>query len=144
MSPELPIVVEMSGRSEDGMVPAGVVMKELLWQRYGLDLLHPEVSRWLEHHAPDVKYATAKDRRASHNSECGRLRVGADGTIQVHLSLEVDDRLREVSCEYLANHVRQPLEPQPENEPLPIKEKVRKIDFIIGHREITRPLTSMF
>src|SRR5262245_54411169 len=90
---EMPVKLRMPGWSRGKTVPASRVVTALLWQHYGLDLLHPEVSQWLERYAPDVKYAIAANTFADgddHNS--AEFRVGPDGTIQVYISLEVDDR----------------------------------------------------
>ena len=87
-------------------VPASVVMMELLWQQYGLDLLHPEVSRWLEQHAPEVKALVAGDGR--HTS----FTVGPKSTIEMHLSLRTDDRLREVSSQYILSQAQHSMAPQ--------------------------------
>jgi hypothetical protein len=62
---ELPVMLQMHGWSEGDTVSATTVVLVLLWQYYGLDLCHPEVSRWLEQNAPDVKYAVAEDQLAS-------------------------------------------------------------------------------
>jgi hypothetical protein len=103
---ELPVRLEMPAGSQGQTIPASMVMKELLWQQYGLDLLHPEVSRWLKRNAPDVKHATAKNQLAGGDGgDRARFKVGSNGTIEVHLSLKVDDRLREVSSQYLLEHV---------------------------------------
>ncbi|HKX26722.1 MAG TPA: hypothetical protein VJ302_03420 [Blastocatellia bacterium] len=96
------INLEMPAGFEGRTVPAGTVVRILLWQQYGLDLLHPEVGRWLEQHAPDVKYAVARNR-AEQRAE---LKIGPQGTIRLSLSTEVEGRLREVSSDYLLSHVR--------------------------------------
>jgi hypothetical protein len=99
---ELPVILEMPDGCEGKTVPTSTVMMALLWQQYGLDLPHPEVSRWLEQNAPDVKYAVARNRSTSSDEdESADLKVGSDGTIMVHLSPEVDQRLREVSSQYI-------------------------------------------
>jgi hypothetical protein len=92
-------------------VPPSIVMMELLWQQYGLDMLHPEVSRWLERNAPDVKYAAARNQFASGN-DSAQFTVGPEGTVEMQLSLEFDDRLREVSSQYILNQIEQSMEPQ--------------------------------
>jgi hypothetical protein len=94
---QLPVTVKMPAGYEGKTVSSSTVMMALLWQQYGLDLLHPEFSRWLEQNAPDVKYAVAQNR-VKNGAE---LRVGVDGRIKVQLSPEVDDRLREVSSQYI-------------------------------------------
>jgi hypothetical protein len=99
MIDQFPVMVEMPAGYEGKTVSSDTVMMALLWQQYGLDLLHPEFNRWLERNAPDVKYAVAQNKRK--NSENTGLRVGADGTIKVQLSPEVDDRLREISSQYI-------------------------------------------
>src|SRR5262245_27612895 len=93
------VKVEMPTGYEGKTISSSAVMMALLWQQYGLDMLHPEFSRWLEQNAPDVKYAVAKNKFKM--SESAGLRVGADGTIKVQLSPEVDERLREVSSQYI-------------------------------------------
>jgi hypothetical protein len=99
MIDQLPVTVEMPAGYEGKTVTSNTVMMALLWQQYGLDLLHPEFSGWLEQNAPDVKYAVAQNR--CKNGERAGLRVGADGRINVQLSPEVDDRLREISSQYI-------------------------------------------
>jgi hypothetical protein len=99
MIDQLPVTVEMPAGYEGKTVSSNTVMMALLWQQYGLDLLHPEFSRWLEQNAPDVKYAVAQNR--CKNGERAGLRVGVDGRIKVQLSPEVDDRLREISSQYI-------------------------------------------
>jgi hypothetical protein len=97
----MPLILKMSGATEGTLVPATTVVTALLWQQYGLDMLHPEVSRWLEKHAPDVKYAVARNKFESVNERnSSNFRVGRNGTLKVHLSLEIDDRLRKVSSDY--------------------------------------------
>jgi hypothetical protein len=97
---ELPVMLQMHGWSEGDTASTSTVVMALLWQYYGLDLRHPEVSRWLEQEAPDVKYAVAEDQLASDDDRT-RFRIGPDGMMTVYLSLEVDDRLREVSSRYI-------------------------------------------
>jgi hypothetical protein len=91
-------------------VPPSIIMMELLWQQYGLDMLHPEVSRWLERNAPDVKYAAARNQFASGN-ERAQFTVGPQGTVELQLPLKLDDRLREVSSQYILSQVQHPMEP---------------------------------
>lgn len=112
-------LLELPAGSEGKMVPTETVVKALLWQYYGLDLLHPEVSRWLEQNAPDVKYAVVESRQANGDSR-GRaeFRVGSDRTIRVYLSLAAIDRLREISSQYLLRQVEESREPQPPMEPV--------------------------
>jgi hypothetical protein len=109
---ELPFMIEMPHGSEGQTVPLGIVMMALLWQHYGLDLPHPEVSRWLEQNAPDVKYAFALN---SVNRRSTELKVGSDRTVRVYLSSEVERRLREVSSQYLSSHALEIFELQGEN-----------------------------
>jgi hypothetical protein len=102
---DLPLTLRVSGRSEGESVPARTLIRELLWQHYGLDISHPKVSRWLERRAPDVKYARAEQRPVG-GGERNRFRVGPNGTVRVHLSLAVEDRLREVSYQYCLSRSR--------------------------------------
>jgi hypothetical protein len=112
---ELPVLLEMPGGSEGKSIPTNTVMMALLWQHYGLDLPHPEFSRWLEQNAPDVKYAVARNRSTnSDENESAELRVNSDGTIKVHLSPEVDQRLREVSSQYIRWQIQDSIELQQE------------------------------
>jgi hypothetical protein len=99
MSDQLTIMVKMPVNFEGRPVSSRAVMISLLWQQYGLDLLHPEFSRWLEQNAPDVKYAVAQT--SVKNGVNAGLRVRADGKIKVQLSQEFDQRLREVSSQYI-------------------------------------------
>jgi hypothetical protein len=99
MIDQFPVTVEMPAGYEGKTVSSSTVMMALLWQQYGLDMLHPEFNRWLEQNAPDVKYAVAQNR--AKDGERAELRVGVDGRIKVQLSPEVDDRLREVSSQYI-------------------------------------------
>jgi hypothetical protein len=96
---QFPVMVKMPAGYEGKTVSSSTVMMALLWQQYGLDLLHPEFNRWLEQNAPDVKYAVAQNRVK--NGERAGLKVGEDGRIKVQLSPEVDDRLREISSQYI-------------------------------------------
>ena len=98
MNDQITVMVEMPVRFEGRPVSSRAVMISLLWQQYGLDLLHPVFSRWLEHVAPDLKYAVAQN--SVKNSVNSGLRVGADGKVKVHLPLDFDQRLREVSSQY--------------------------------------------
>jgi hypothetical protein len=99
LSNQNPVAVEMPAGSEGQTVSSTSVMMALLWQHYGLDLLHPEFSRWSEQNAPDVKYAVALNDRG--NAESSGLIVGADRKIKVQISPVVDQRLRDVSSEYI-------------------------------------------
>jgi hypothetical protein len=110
LSDQLTVMVELPVRFEGRPVSSRAVMISLLWQQYGLDLLHPEFSRWLEQNARDVKYAVAQN--SVNNGVNAGLRVGADGKIKVELSLEFDQRLREVSSQY----IRWQMEPEKEQE----------------------------
>jgi hypothetical protein len=96
---QFPVMVELPAEFEGRTVSSSTVMMALLWQQYGLDLLHPEFNRWLELNAPDVKYAVAQHKEKS--GERAGLKVGKDGMIKVQLSAEVDDRLREISSQYV-------------------------------------------
>src|SRR5262245_27911336 len=87
------VAVEMPLGFEGQTVSSSSVMMALLWQQYGLDLLHPEFSRWLEQNAPDVKYAIVLNDRG--NGESAGLKVGTDSKIKVQISPVVDQRLRE-------------------------------------------------
>jgi hypothetical protein len=112
---ELPVILEMPDGCEGKTVPTSAVMMALLWQYYGLDLPHPEVSRWLEQNAPDVKYAVARNKSTScDEDESTELKVSSDGTIQVHLSPDVDQRLREVSSQYIRWQLQDSIELQQE------------------------------
>ena len=104
---EMPVKLRMPVGFQGKSVPTSIVMMELLWQQYGLDLVHPEVSRWLERNAPDVKYAMSQ-------LAGGQIEVGSKGTVELNLSLKADDRLREVSSQYILSQVGHSMEPQPE------------------------------
>jgi hypothetical protein len=97
---ELPVMLRMGEWFEGETVSTSTVVLELVWQYYGLDLSHPEVSRWLEKNAPDVKYAVAEDQLAN-GDDRSRFRIGPNGMMTVYLSPEVDDRLREISSRYI-------------------------------------------
>jgi hypothetical protein len=92
------------------VVPASIVVMELMWQHYGLDMLHPEVSRWLEQNAPDLKSALSGHQFM--DDDC--FQVGANRIIELRLSLETDDRLRAVSTQYLLSQIQSPVENQTE------------------------------
>lgn len=85
---------------------------ELLWQQYGLDIVHPEVSRWLERNAPDVKYAVARSQFFVGCDKISQFKVGPKGTVEFQLSLNIDDRLREVSSQYILSQVQHSIEPE--------------------------------
>jgi len=109
----LPLTLVVPGVVEGTLVPASTVVSALLWQQYGLDLLHPEVSRWLEKNAPDVKYAVARKKFARGvNSNNANFRVGRNCTLKVYLTLEIDDRLRKVSSDYIWWQVKRSMEPE--------------------------------
>ncbi len=99
MIDQLWVMVEMPVRFEGRPVSSRAVMISLFWQQYGLDLLHPKFSRWLEQNAPDVKYAVAQN--SVRNGVNAGMRVGSDGKVKVQLPLELDQRLREVSSQYM-------------------------------------------
>jgi len=88
-----PVAVVMPAGFEGKSVPASAVMMALLWQQYGLDLLHPKFNRWLEQNAPDLKSAVVQNKRG--------LRVGADRQVTLKISPAFDRRVREVSSDYL-------------------------------------------
>ena len=95
------IVLRLPGKFKDKLINAGAVVQEVLLQHYGMDLRDPGVSQWLERSAPDVKYAIAVSKQT--NTRGGvkpKFRVGANGTVQVQISSDVDRRLREVSSRY--------------------------------------------
>jgi hypothetical protein len=72
---ELPFMLQMSDWPKGETVSTSTVVMALLWQYYGLDLNHPEVSQWLEQNAPDVKYAVAEDQLAS-GDDRSSFRIG--------------------------------------------------------------------
>src|SRR5262245_2884835 len=112
---ELSVSLSFLAGSQGKMIPVSIVVLELLWQHYGLDLLHPAVNRWLEQNAPDVKYAIAATRFANGTDHTQtHFKVGPDGKIKLRLSLKVDDRLRSVVSQYLLNQIQPTLEPQAE------------------------------
>jgi hypothetical protein len=113
VSNELSVELRMPAVYQGKSVPPSVVVMELLWQQYGLDLLHPKVSRWLERNAPDVKYAAARNQFASENDSTS-FTVGPQGTIQLQLPLTVDDRLRDVSFRYILSQIPHSIEPETE------------------------------
>jgi hypothetical protein len=101
MNQEVQVRLKMPAGSQGRTVPTSIVMMELLWQQYGLDVLHPEVSKWLERNAPDVKGVVAVHPLANEEE----FRVGPTGTIRLALRLKVDDRLRAVSAQYLLSQI---------------------------------------
>jgi hypothetical protein len=110
---EFSIKLRMPACYRGKAVPTSIVVMELLWQQYGLDMIHPELSRWLEKNAPDVKYMAARNQFAS-GDDRSEFRVGANGTIELRLSLKLDDRLREVSSQYILSQVQHSMEPETE------------------------------
>jgi hypothetical protein len=101
---ELPVKLTMPAGYRDKAIPTSIVVKELLWQQYGMDLTHPEVSRWLEQNAPDVKDAAADHQFTDVDDQ--------KETIEFHLPLEIDDRLREVSTQYFLSQIQYSIEPE--------------------------------
>jgi hypothetical protein len=132
MIDQLTVMVEMPVRFEGRPVSSRAVMISLLWQQYGLDLLHPEFSRWLEQNAPDVKYEVAQN--SVKNGVNAGLRVGADGKVKVQLSLEFDQRLREVSSQYLIWQI----EPKMEQ----MKPEMEREDQIVTIVYLNKPAVS--
>src|SRR5215510_1649945 len=110
MEDELPLTLEMPSRYDGTTVLSSTVVTALLWQQFGLDLLHPEVNRWLEKYAPDVKYAVAVNSCDVEQNSVN-FRVGWDGTLKVHLSPDVDERLRRVSSDYIWWQVEHAMDP---------------------------------
>ncbi|MBO0798324.1 MAG: hypothetical protein J2P31_05835 [Blastocatellia bacterium] len=93
------------------VVPSSIVMMELLWQQYGLDIIHPQVNRWIEKNAPDLKYMAAS--MAVNNQFSGnKFRADLNGIVNLQLSLNLDDRLREVSSSYIRSQVETSIEPE--------------------------------
>jgi hypothetical protein len=114
---EISVKLIMPACYQSKAVPTSIVMMELLWQQYGLDMLHPQLSRWMEFNAPDVKYAAAK-YQFQIGYDDARFKVGPRGTIELQLSLDVDDRLREVSSQYIFSQIKPSFEPfEPHTEP---------------------------
>jgi hypothetical protein len=132
MIDQLTVMVEMPVRFEGRPVSSRAVMISLLWQQYGLDLLHPEFSRWLEQNAPDVKSEVAQN--SVKNGVNAGLRVGADGKIKVHLPLGFDQRLREVSSQYM----RWQIEPEMEQ----MKPEMEQEDQIATIVYLNKPAVS--
>jgi hypothetical protein len=110
---EMSVKLRMPAGYQGKEVPKSVVVMELLWQQYGLDLIHPEVSRWLEKNAPDVKSIDSKNQSASAD-ERNNFRVGTNGTIELRLPLKLDDRLRKVSSQYILSQVETSIDPETE------------------------------
>ncbi len=107
---EISIKLRMPYGYQGKEVPKSVVVMELLWQQYGLDLIHPEVSRWLERNAPDVKSIDSNNRSAN-VADRSKFRVEANGTIELRLPLKLDDRLRKVSSQYILSQVDNSIDP---------------------------------
>ncbi|HKX29198.1 MAG TPA: hypothetical protein VJ302_15995 [Blastocatellia bacterium] len=105
---QMPVKLRMPLGFRGRTVPMNIVVMELLWQQYGLDLLHSEVSNWLERNAPEVKALVAGDHQS-------HFTVGSKGTIEMQVSLRTDDRLREISSRYLQSQVERSMA-QPELE----------------------------
>jgi hypothetical protein len=110
---ELSVNLRMPAGYQGKVVPTSIVVMELLWQQYGLDVIHPEVSRWLEKNARDVKNMVARNQFAN-GDDNSKFRVKANGTIDLLLPLKTDDRLREVSSQYILSQVQRDLEPETE------------------------------
>jgi hypothetical protein len=110
---ELSVKLRMPACYQGKAVPTSIVVMELLWQQYGLDMIHPEVSRWMEKNAPDVKYMAAKTQFARSNDRT-QFSVGTNGILELHIPLKLDDRLREISSQYILNQVQHPMEPETE------------------------------
>jgi hypothetical protein len=110
---EISVNLRMPACYQSKAVPTSIVVMELLWQQYGLDMIHPEVSRWLERNAPEVKNMAAKTQftRGNDNTE---VNVGPTGIIELQLPLKLDDRLREVSSQYILSQVQHSAEPETE------------------------------
>jgi hypothetical protein len=135
---ELPFTLEMPESFDGRKVPSSTVVTALLWQQYGLDMLHPRVNRWLEKYAPDVKNAVAKNKRCD-EPDSHTFRVGMNGRLKVHLSPDVDERLRKVSSDYIWWQVEHSLDL--ENE-LIEDEAIEQISKIFNDaRELTPSMT---
>jgi hypothetical protein len=132
MIDQITVMVEMPVRFEGRPVSSRAVMISLLWQQYGLDLLHPEFSRWLEQNAPDVKYEVAQN--SVKNGVNNGLRAGSDGKVKVQLPLEFDQRLREVSSQYMRWQVG------PERERF--KEETEREDPVVTIVYLNKPAVS--
>jgi hypothetical protein len=110
---ELSVKLRMPACYQGKAVPTSIVVMELLWQQYGLDMIHPKVSQWLEKNAPDVKYMAAKTQFVRGNDRT-EVNVGSTGIIEMHLPLKLDDRLREVSSQYILSQVQHSTETETE------------------------------
>jgi hypothetical protein len=110
---ELPVKLSMPACFQGKAIPTSIILMELLWQQYGLDVIHPEVSRWLEENAPDVRHAAANNQLEG-GDVCHQIKVEQNGTIELRLPLKIDDRLREVSTRYFLSQVQQSIEPETE------------------------------
>jgi len=108
---EISVNLRMPAGYQGKVVPTSIVVMELLWQQYGLDVIHPEVSRWLEKNAPEVKYMASRNQFAN-GDESSKFIVKANGTIDLLLPLKTDDRLRMVSSQYILSQVQGDLEPE--------------------------------
>jgi hypothetical protein len=102
---EMSVKLRMPAGYQGKAVPTSIVVMELLWQQYGLDMIHPKVSQWLEKNAPDVKYMAPRNQFARGNDST-EVNVGPTGIIELHLPLKLDDRLREVSSQYILSQVQ--------------------------------------
>jgi len=112
---ELPVKLNMPAGYQDKAIPTSIVVKELLWQQYGMDLTHPEVSRWLEQNAPDVKDAAA-DNQFTDCDDSAPIKFDQKETIEFHLPLEIDDRLRQISTQYFLSQVQYSIVPETEHQ----------------------------
>lgn len=110
---ELPVKLSMPVGYRSKAVPTDIVVMQLLWQQYGMDVTHPEVIRWLERNAPDVKNVAANNQFADDDDHT-YIKVDPNGTIELYLPLSIDDRLREVSTEYFLSQVQHSIEPDTE------------------------------
>jgi hypothetical protein len=108
---EVAVKLRMPVGYQGKSVPTSIVAMELLWQQYGLDLMHPEVNRWLDQNASDIKAAVARNQMVS-VGENAQVKVSSRGTIEFQLSVKVDERLREVSSQYILSQMGQAIEMQ--------------------------------
>src|SRR5262245_104207 len=117
---ELPVKLNIPAGYEDKAIPTSIVVKELLWQQYGMDLTHPEVSRWLEQNAPDVKDAAADNQFTDGDDSApiksAPIKFDQKETIEFHLPLEIDDRLRQISTQYFLSQVQYSFVPETEHQ----------------------------
>jgi hypothetical protein len=104
---ELTIKLRMPVGFQGRTVPTNIVIMELFWQHYGLDILHPELNRWLELNAPEVKALMAA---GGDGRDGAKFQVESNGSIVLRLSLKTDDRLREISSRYLLNQMGSQME----------------------------------